>query len=548
MPAYFPAATCCATMSRMKSLGAGDAVGSVLMEKRESFPKAAPHGHVQQAGEIRARVPERERSKHRHPQSIVRVIFPTRMKPHLFLPLLVALSLPTFAADEKSDPGPKPTPEEEKAFAELAKRGALAQPVAQGANWRYVNFRGVEKPDAALFALLKPCALIVELDLSGVTLTDADLANVAGLKNLRRLNLARTAVTDAGLAHLKGLAQIESLNLFQTKITDAGLAQLSGLKNLKRLYVFESKVTEAAAKNFEKTIAGLKVDTGWKLPPATPPPVKVASAATPAPKPATPAPKPATPATKPAPPAAKPATPAPKPEVPKPAPAPVAAKPSPSTTGPGPKPSADEEKAYAELVKRGASADPLAAGINWRYVNFRGVEKPDAATFALLKPCSLIVELNLSGAKLGDADLGSVAGLKNLEKLNLSRSNVTDAALAHLKPLANLESLNLFGTTITDAGLANLQPLKSLKRLYVAETKVTDAGVKALQAAVPDVKIERAPALPPPAPKPEEKKATPAPAPKPAAPTAKPEEKKPAPAPAPAAPKLEQKKDAPPAK
>ena len=55
-------------------------------------------------------------------------------------------------------------------------------------------------------------------------------------------------------------------------ITDAGLAQLSGLKNLKRLYVFESKVTEAKGKEFEKTIPGLKVDTGWKLPPATPPP------------------------------------------------------------------------------------------------------------------------------------------------------------------------------------------------------------------------------------------------------------------------------------
>ena len=162
---------------------------------------------------------------------------PTCMKPHLFL-VLLALSLPVFAADEKADPGPKPSPDEEKAFAELTKRGASAQPIAQGANWRYVNFRGVEKPDAALFTLLKPCALIVELDLAGVTLTDADLANVAGLKNLKRLSLARTAVSDAGLAHVKGLAQLETLNLFQTKVTDAGLAQLSGLKNLKRLYVF----------------------------------------------------------------------------------------------------------------------------------------------------------------------------------------------------------------------------------------------------------------------------------------------------------------------
>ncbi len=53
---------------------------------------------------------------------------------------------------------------------------------------------------------------------------------------------------------------------------------------------------------------------------------------------------------------------------------------------------------YEELSKRGVSAVPLAAELNWRYVNFRDLKKPDAAVFALLKPCSLIVELNLSGA------------------------------------------------------------------------------------------------------------------------------------------------------
>ena len=99
-------------------------------------------------------------------------------------------------------------------------------------NWRYVNFRGVEKPDATVFALLKPCPLIVELNLSGASLSEADLANLEGLKNLVKLNLAKSTVTDAGLAHLKGLTQLETLNLFHTGVTDAGLEQLKGLKNL----------------------------------------------------------------------------------------------------------------------------------------------------------------------------------------------------------------------------------------------------------------------------------------------------------------------------
>ena len=53
-------------------------------------------------------------------------------------------------------------------------------------------------------------------------LVDADLANLAGLTNLKRLTLANSPVTDAGLTHLKGLAQLESLNLFHTAVTDAG--------------------------------------------------------------------------------------------------------------------------------------------------------------------------------------------------------------------------------------------------------------------------------------------------------------------------------------
>ncbi|MEQ1862603.1 MAG: hypothetical protein ABMA13_22000, partial [Chthoniobacteraceae bacterium] len=187
------------------------------------------------------------------------------MIPHTFrLALIVALLHPAFAAEEKADPGAKPSAEEEKAYAELVKRGASAQPLAANLNWRYVNFRGVEKPDAALFALLKPCILIVDLDLSGVKLSDADLANVAGLKNLAKLSLARSAVTDAGLAHLKGLEKLESLNLFHTDVTDAGLAHLRELKKLKRLYVFETKVTDAGAKSMQAALPGVKIDQGWK--------------------------------------------------------------------------------------------------------------------------------------------------------------------------------------------------------------------------------------------------------------------------------------------
>ncbi len=225
----------------------------------------------------------------------------------------------------------------------------------------------------------------------------------------------------------------------------------------------------------------------------------------------------------------------------------------------GPPATAEETKAVEELAKRGVRADLVANGVNWRYVNFRGAEKPDAALYALIKSVPSIVELNLAGMQFTPADLANVASLKNLTVLNLSSTNVTDEGLVSLEKLEKLQSLNLFSTGITDAGLPHLAPLKNLRRLYLAETKVTDAGVDTLKKELPQAQINRGATLAPPvaatpAPKPEEKPATPPAKPteeKPALPPAKPEEKKadvptqskPAEEkPAPPAPKPEEKK------
>lgn len=218
----------------------------------------------------------------------------------------------------------------------------------------------------------------------------------------------------------------------------------------------------------------------------------------------------------------------------------------------GPPATAEETKAVEELAKRGVRADPVANGVNWRYVNFRGAEKPDSALYALLKSVPSIVELNLAGMQFTPADLANIASLKNLTVLNLSSSNVTDEGLASLEKLEKVQSLNLFSTSITDAGLPHLAQLKNLRRLYLAETKVTDAGVDTLKKALPQAQINRGAKLAPPvaaapAPKQEQKPTTPPAKPaeeKPAPPPAKPEEKK---ADAPTQTKPAEEKPAPPA-
>ncbi len=77
---------------------------------------------------------------------------------------------------------------------------------------------------------------------------DADLKELAGLKQLRWLCLNNSKVTDAGLKELAGITQLQALNLCGTKLTDAGLKELAGLTQLRSLWLFDTQVTDAGLK------------------------------------------------------------------------------------------------------------------------------------------------------------------------------------------------------------------------------------------------------------------------------------------------------------
>ncbi len=54
-----------------------------------------------------------------------------------------------------------------------------------------------------------------------------------------------------------------------------------------------------------------------------------------------------------------------------------------------------------------------------------------------------------------------------------------------------MESLTLGGPKISNAGLKELRHLESLKTLHLVATKASATGIKELQAALPELKIER---------------------------------------------------------
>ena len=62
------------------------------------------------------------------------------------------------------------------------------------------------------------------------------------------------------------IGNLQYLNLFGTGITDAGLAHLKGLKNLRKLYLWQTKVNYDPAMSLEKDTPGLMVNLGYNHP------------------------------------------------------------------------------------------------------------------------------------------------------------------------------------------------------------------------------------------------------------------------------------------
>jgi hypothetical protein len=94
------------------------------------------------------------------------------------------------------------------------------------------------------------------LDLSGTTVSDADLAVVSSLSNLNSLHLNGTGVTDECLRHVVPLRQLQGLHLADTGVTDRSIEQIVNLQSLIHLDLSQTAVAGGIAQLAE--IASLK--------------------------------------------------------------------------------------------------------------------------------------------------------------------------------------------------------------------------------------------------------------------------------------------------
>jgi hypothetical protein len=103
-----------------------------------------------------------------------------------------------------------------------------------------------------------------------------------------------------------------------------------------------------------------------------------------------------------------------------------------------------------------------------------------------LKPLAALPRLdtlNLQGTQVGDEGLKAIGQMRQLGYLSLSPvypAKVTDAGLEHLRGLRQLNHLILVSEDITDDGIEHVAVLSNLIYLHLGSTQISDAGIEHL--------------------------------------------------------------------
>jgi hypothetical protein len=372
---------------------------------------------------------------------------------------------------------------------------AAANPDRRAAKWVlslggtvHVRMAGAEKAIDAVEKLPAEDFELVWIDLRDKPVSDAGLANLQGLINLKFLGLHHTGVSDAGMAHLKNLAKLEELHLFANpNVTDAGLAHLKGLTNLKNLDLNGTGVSDAGMVHLQglTNLVYLNLDvtgvsgagvSGAGVSGAGVSGAGVSGAGV-------------------------------------------------SDAGVSDAGVSDAGLAHlkgltnlsvlilkgtkvsnAGLVHlqglpklqrlnldatkvSGAGLEHLKSLTNLDQLELCGCTNVSDAELVHLQGLPKLQILMLDATKVSGAGLEHLKGLTNFKSLHLNGTGVSDAGMVHLKGLTNLTHLELRGTGVSDAGLKHLYGLSNLWNLWLTNTKVTAEGIAALQKALPKCKI-----------------------------------------------------------
>lgn len=134
----------------------------------------------------------------------------------------------------------------------LESLGFDATPISEKSGYLDIDFYRIGDEgisDERVTALLQARDHIAWLNLGNSGLQDHQLATIAQLSNLLKLDISKNPVTDAGIKELRSLPNLVSLNLHATQITDEALTSLDKLPNLEQSFLWSTAVNLESTSN-----------------------------------------------------------------------------------------------------------------------------------------------------------------------------------------------------------------------------------------------------------------------------------------------------------
>lgn len=261
-------------------------------------------------------------------------------------------------------------------------------------------------------------------------ITDAGLAQLSELGQLRQLHLQNSKVSDAGLRHLRGLANLEFLYLSDTQVTDAGLERLKPLTRLKQLFLSRTDVTDVGLAHLrnrpgfehlelkETRITDAGMDHLLTL--------------------------------------------------------------------------RDLSGLYLDHTRvSDAGVARLKDSPSLRHLGLSGTRVTDVG-LSHIGEMKQLQMLSVAKTRITPAGLAHLNNLAHLDGLALGGPEVTDEWLRCVSRMQHIVHLWLFDARVTDKGLMELKSLKGLRFvLLLGETTVTDRGIKRLEDQMPGLDVSR---------------------------------------------------------
>jgi uncharacterized membrane protein len=145
-----------------------------------------------------------------------------------------------------------------------------------------------------------------------------------------------------------------------------------------------------------------------------------------------------------------------------------------------------DDKLIDSVRKQGILLMPIAPNANYLQANFVSVPKAGNEDLKALLPFKeQLIWLKLSGSKINDSALTTIAQFTHLTRLSIDNTRITNTGITYLSSLSQLKYLNLVGTDITTDGLGPLSNLTNLQQIFLFKTQISPEKLNALRLKMP---------------------------------------------------------------